>query len=104
MTSDLSFRPATAVLLAAGLGTRMKSSRPKALQHLAGGPMLAHLLSNAAEVFDRLVVVIGPDMADVAEVAAPYPVVIQHDRLGTANAVLTAEEWFGKYVERAVLL
>ncbi|MCP1214288.1 bifunctional UDP-N-acetylglucosamine diphosphorylase/glucosamine-1-phosphate N-acetyltransferase GlmU [Acetobacter okinawensis] len=96
MTSDPSFRPATAVLLAAGLGTRMKSSRPKALQHLAGGPMLAHLLTNAAEVFDRLVVVIGPDMADVAEVAAPYPVVIQHERLGTAHAALQAEEWFGE--------
>ena len=96
MTSDPSFRPATAVLLAAGLGTRMKSARPKALQHLAGGPMLAHLLTNAAEVFDRLVVVIGPDMADVAEVAAPYPVVIQHDRLGTAHAALQAENWFGE--------
>ncbi|MDN6714781.1 MAG: NTP transferase domain-containing protein, partial [Acetobacter sp.] len=95
MTSDPAFRPATAVLLAAGLGTRMKSSRPKALQHLAGGPMLAHLLRNAAEVFDRLVVVIGPEMADVAEVAAPYPVVIQHERLGTAHAALQAAQWFG---------
>lgn len=96
MTSDPSFRPATAVLLAAGLGTRMKSSRPKALQHLAGGPMLAHLLRNAAEVFDRLVVVIGPEMADVAEIAAPYPVVVQHERLGTAHAALQAADWFGE--------
>ena len=95
MTSISAPRPATAVLLAAGLGTRMKSSRPKAMQSLGGRPMLAHLLANAAEVFDRLVVVIGPDMEEVAELAAPYPVVVQQERLGTAHAALQAEAWFG---------
>lgn len=95
MTASSLSRPATAVLLAAGLGTRMKSSRPKAMQRLAGRPMLAHLIANAADVFDRLVVVIGPGMEDVAELAAPYPVVIQHDRLGTAHAALQAEAYFG---------
>ncbi|GBQ04515.1 bifunctional UDP-N-acetylglucosamine diphosphorylase/glucosamine-1-phosphate N-acetyltransferase GlmU [Acetobacter cerevisiae] len=96
MTSSPASRPATAVLLAAGLGTRMKSSRPKAMQRLAGRPMLAHLIASAAEVFDRLVVVIGPEMGDVAELAAPYPVVIQHERLGTAHAALQAEAYFGE--------
>jgi len=96
MTSPLPSRPATAVLLAAGLGTRMKSSRPKAMQRLAGRPMLAHLIANAADVFDRLVVVIGPEMEDVAELAAPYPVVVQHERLGTAHAALQAEAYFGE--------
>ncbi|GCD56207.1 bifunctional UDP-N-acetylglucosamine diphosphorylase/glucosamine-1-phosphate N-acetyltransferase GlmU [Acetobacter pasteurianus] len=95
MTSISAPRPATAVLLAAGLGTRMKSSRPKTMQSLGGRPMLAHLLANAAEVFDRLVVVIGPDMEEVAELAAPYPVVVQQERLGTAHAALQAEAWFG---------
>ena len=95
MTSISAPRPATAVLLAAGLGTRMKSSHPKAMQSLGGRPMLAHLLANAAEVFDRLVVVIGPDMEEVAELAAPYPVVVQQERLGTAHAALQAEAWFG---------
>ncbi|MCG0997918.1 bifunctional UDP-N-acetylglucosamine diphosphorylase/glucosamine-1-phosphate N-acetyltransferase GlmU [Acetobacter persici] len=95
MTSPSASRPATAVLLAAGLGTRMKSSRPKAMQRLAGRPMLAHLIASASEVFDRLVVVIGPEMGDVAELAAPYPVVIQHERLGTAHAALQAEAYFG---------
>lgn len=95
MTSSPASRPATAVLLAAGLGTRMKSSRPKAMQRLAGRPMLAHLIASAAEVFDRLVVVVGPEMGDVAELAAPYPVVIQHERLGTAHAALQAEAYFG---------
>ncbi|MFT8674540.1 MAG: bifunctional UDP-N-acetylglucosamine diphosphorylase/glucosamine-1-phosphate N-acetyltransferase GlmU [Acetobacter sp.] len=95
MTSLPSSRPATAVLLAAGLGTRMKSSRPKAIQTLAGQPMLAHLIASAAEVFDRLVIVVGPDMEDVSALAAPFPVVVQHERLGTAHAALQAEPWFG---------
>lgn len=89
-------RPATAVLLAAGLGTRMKSAHPKAMQRLAGRPMLAHLIANAAKVFEKLVVVIGPEMADVAELAAPHPVVVQHERLGTAHAALQAEAYFGE--------
>lgn len=96
MTGLSPSRPATAVLLAAGLGTRMKSSRPKAMQPIAGQPMLAHLLANAAEVFDRLVVVVGPDMEDVAQLAAPFPVVVQTERLGTAHAALQAEDWFGE--------
>jgi bifunctional UDP-N-acetylglucosamine pyrophosphorylase/glucosamine-1-phosphate N-acetyltransferase len=95
MTSFSSSRPATAVLLAAGLGTRMKSSRAKAMQQIAGLPMLAHLLASASTVFDRLVVVIGPGMEEVAELVAPYPVIIQHERLGTAHAALQAEACFG---------
>ncbi|MFT8657169.1 MAG: bifunctional UDP-N-acetylglucosamine diphosphorylase/glucosamine-1-phosphate N-acetyltransferase GlmU [Acetobacter papayae] len=95
MSSFSPSRPATAVLLAAGLGTRMKSSRAKAMQQIAGLPMLAHLLASASAVFDRLVVVIGPGMEDVAELVAPYPVIIQHDRLGTAHAALQAAACFG---------
>ncbi len=58
--------------------------------------MLAHLIANAAAVFDKLVVVIGPEMADVAELAAPHTVVVQHERLGTAHAALQAEAYFGE--------
>jgi bifunctional N-acetylglucosamine-1-phosphate-uridyltransferase/glucosamine-1-phosphate-acetyltransferase GlmU-like protein len=51
----------TAVILAAGFGTRMKSALPKTLHRIAGSPMLRHLLASCEEVFDRIVVV-GPDM------------------------------------------
>ncbi len=85
----------TAILLAAGLGTRMKSSRPKALHPIAGRPMLRHLMASCAGVFERIVVVAGPGMEALAEVAAPHPVVIQHDRLGTAHAALQAAGHFG---------
>ncbi len=86
---------ATAILLAAGLGTRMKSALPKALHPLAGRPMLTHLLGSCAGVFDRAVVVVGPEMEGVALAAAPHPVAVQHERLGTGHAALQAAPWFG---------
>jgi len=85
----------TAVLLAAGLGTRMKSATPKALHRIAGRPMLQHLIASCAEVFDRIVVVAGPDMAALEQAAAPHPMVVQADRLGTAHAALQAAAHFG---------
>ena len=86
----------TAIILAAGLGTRMKSRLPKVLHPIAGRPMLRHLLDSAAQVFDRIVVVVGPDMERVAAIAAPWPVVVQQDRLGTAHAALQAADQFGE--------
>ncbi len=86
---------ATAILLAAGLGTRMNSTLPKALHPIAGRPMLRHLLESCAGVFDRAVVVAGPGMEALAAAAAPHPVVVQHERLGTAHAALQAAMEFG---------
>ena len=87
---------ATAIILAAGLGTRMKSALPKALHPIAGRPMLAHLLDAAGAVFDRIVIVAGPGMPGLAAAAAPHPVVVQHERLGTAHAALQAADLFGE--------
>ena len=87
--------PATAVLLAAGSGTRMKSALPKPLHKIAGRPMLSHLIDSCAAVFERIVVVIGPEMEEVAKLATPRPVVVQEERLGTAHAALQAAGHFG---------
>ena len=57
--------------------------------------MLAHLIASCAEVFDRIVVVIGPGMDTLAAIAAPHAVVVQTDRLGTAHAALQAAAHFG---------
>ena len=86
---------ATAILLAAGLGTRMKSTLPKALHPLAGRPMLNHLLGSCTGVFGRAVIVAGPEMEALAAAAAPHTVVVQHERLGTAHAALQAAAEFG---------
>ena len=87
---------ATAILLAAGLGTRMKSARPKTLHEIAGRSMLRHLLASCEGAFDRIVVVLGPDMESVAREAAPHAHVVQQDRLGTAHAALQAVAHFGE--------
>jgi bifunctional UDP-N-acetylglucosamine pyrophosphorylase/glucosamine-1-phosphate N-acetyltransferase len=81
---------AAAILLAAGLGTRMRSSLPKALHPIAGRPMLRHLLAAAETAFDRAVVVVGPDMPGLEKAGAPHPTVVQRERLGTGHAALQA--------------
>ena len=86
---------ATAVILAAGLGTRMKSALPKAMHPIAGRPMLAHLMASVTPVFDRVAVVTGPEMPEVTRAAAPHDVVVQAERLGTAHAALQAAPAFG---------
>jgi bifunctional UDP-N-acetylglucosamine pyrophosphorylase/glucosamine-1-phosphate N-acetyltransferase len=85
----------TAVVLAAGLGTRMKSAQPKTLHKIAGRSMLRHLLASCEPVFDRIVVVIGPDMEQVRKEAAPHACVVQQERRGTAHAALVAAPRFG---------
>lgn len=80
----------TAIILAAGLGTRMRSLAPKALAPLGGKPMLWHLLQSCRSVFARTVVVAGPEAPEVAALAAPDPVLVQEQRLGTAHAALVA--------------
>ncbi len=87
---------ATAVILAAGLGTRMRSTRPKVLHEIAFRPMLHHLIAACEAAFDRIVVVSGPDMAAVAQAARPHATVVQHERLGTAHAALQAAGLFGE--------
>jgi bifunctional UDP-N-acetylglucosamine pyrophosphorylase/glucosamine-1-phosphate N-acetyltransferase len=81
---------AAAILLAAGLGTRMRSALPKALHPIAGRPMLQHLLAAVQPVFERVVVVVGPDMPGLERAAAPHATVVQAERLGTAHAALQA--------------
>ena len=48
-----------AVILAAGEGTRMKSSLPKVLHRLCGKPMLWHVLESAKAVTGRQVIITG---------------------------------------------
>ena len=85
------------IILAAGQGTRMKSARPKVLHPIAGRSMLAHVMSASSAIkSDTTIVVVGPDMDDVAaEARTQTPdaqIVVQKDRRGTADAVLAARD------------
>ena len=86
----------TALIIAAGLGTRMKSALPKAAHKIAGREMLAHLIHAAEQVFDRIAVVVGPEMKLLEKLAAPHAVAVQLERLGTAHATRQAEMFFGE--------
>ena len=81
-----------AVVLAAGQGTRMKSSLPKVLHKVAGRPMINHLLATVDSLnADKAVVVISEGMKDsVAKAVAPHSVAVQHEQLGTGDAVKAA--------------
>ncbi len=87
-----------AVILSAGLGTRMKSAVPKVLHPLAGRPMILHLLETLAPLgLEPLVVVVGDGMDEVAETVKPHPIVVQKPALGTGHAVLAAKEALGDF-------
>jgi bifunctional UDP-N-acetylglucosamine pyrophosphorylase/glucosamine-1-phosphate N-acetyltransferase len=86
-----------AIILAAGLGTRMRSALPKALHPIAGRPMLNHLLAACEQVFDRIVVVVGPDMPALEVAARPHATVVQTERLGTGHAALQAAPMLRDY-------
>jgi bifunctional UDP-N-acetylglucosamine pyrophosphorylase/glucosamine-1-phosphate N-acetyltransferase len=83
----------TAVLLAAGQGTRMKSDLPKMLHPICGKPMLAHSLASVMQASDESpVVIVGHEADQVREsVSGGVRFVIQDRQLGTGHAVMQAE-------------
>jgi bifunctional UDP-N-acetylglucosamine pyrophosphorylase/glucosamine-1-phosphate N-acetyltransferase len=87
--------PVALVILAAGLGTRMNSDRPKVLHEIAGAPLLHHAM-RAGQALDpaRTVIVAGHGAAEVTAAAAAFDpeatVVIQAEQKGTGHAVATA--------------
>jgi len=106
-----------AIVLARGLGTRMRASDPsanltpdqqraadaglKAMIPLNGRPFLDYILSSLADAgVDRVALVVAPDHAAVRNYYSGTPpervrldFVVQERPLGTANAVLAAESW-----------
>ena len=89
-------RPLGVVVLAAGQGTRMRSSRPKVLHAVAGKTMLRHVLDAVEQLRPaRCVVVVGPGQDAVAAAAAPHATAWQAERLGTGHAVQAAHAALG---------
>ena len=83
-----------AIVLAAGEGSRMRSSRPKPLHHLCGRPMLQHIVDAVAGVLpESVVVVVGHRgdwvtkvMVELAPDGVPLSFVTQAEQLGTGDA------------------
>jgi len=83
----------TAVLLAAGQGTRMKSSLPKVLHPLCGKPMVWHVLEALKQAAtEKPVVVIGHGADEVKKyLGESADCVLQEPQLGTGHAAMQAE-------------
>jgi bifunctional UDP-N-acetylglucosamine pyrophosphorylase / glucosamine-1-phosphate N-acetyltransferase len=89
-------RSCLAIVLTAGEGSRMHSTRPKVLHAIAGRSLLAHVLTAVAEAnTSSVAVVVGPGQdAVTAEAKAVLPdaaCFVQQERKGTAHAVLAAK-------------
>src|SRR5271165_2073737 len=94
----MTYRPLSAVVLAAGEGTRMRSERPKPLHLLCGRPMVLHVLDALAELdVDRVVVVVGHRgewvtklLTDHAPAGLDIEFVEQPTQRGTGDATAVA--------------
>src|SRR4030067_271978 len=82
------------IILAAGLGTRMKSNLVKILHPLAGMPMLAYTLGIAKSLRpEKIVAVIGHQADKVKDTFSDYDInwAIQKEQKGTGHAVMQAK-------------
>src|SRR5215468_4202907 len=101
--------PLDILILAAGLGTRMRSKTAKVLHLLDGRPLITHVCRTAAALAPRKVfVVVGHQAEDVTKaVLQELPpeqtiIVEQREQLGTGDAVNSAREYLEN--DDAVLL
>lgn len=86
-----SHTPFAVVILAAGKGTRMKSTLPKVMHKLAGRPMISWVVEKAEALgADKIIVVTAPDMDDVAAAVAPHATALQREQKGTGDALKAA--------------
>jgi len=97
----------TAVILAAGQGTRMKSSRPKVLHQILGRPMVAYLLDTLKDLgVQDIVVVVGYQADKVQEALKDFGArfVVQEPQLGTGHAVQVAMQTVGPEARTVLVL
>jgi bifunctional UDP-N-acetylglucosamine pyrophosphorylase/glucosamine-1-phosphate N-acetyltransferase len=88
--------PTVAVVLAAGMGTRMSSALPKVLHPVAGRPLLEWVLEAArSAAARRTLVVVGHGAEEVQEAVAGGDVswVIQAEQRGTGHALAQVEPY-----------
>lgn len=100
-SSSSSSRPITAIILAAGKGTRMKSDLPKVVHPVGGRPMVCAVVDAClASGVTRIVAVVGYQQEKVREALASYggkvEYAVQAEQLGTGHAVQCAASLLAK--------
>jgi UDP-N-acetylglucosamine diphosphorylase/glucosamine-1-phosphate N-acetyltransferase len=97
-----------AVILAAGLGKRMKSDKAKVLHVINGKPMVMYVIETAKKIAgDNIIVVIGKQAEKVSEIVSKeYKVIfaLQKEQLGTGHAVKCALPFLPEYSEQVLIL
>jgi len=89
--------PVTVVILAAGLGTRMKSRRAKVLHEAGGQALIEHTVDTALSLAqpDRIFVVVGHQADQVKSTVEGRGVSFIHqtEQKGTGHALIAGREW-----------
>ena len=95
----------SAIILAAGKGTRMKSDLPKVVHLVGGRPMVCAVVDACLEAgCKRIVTIVGYKQEDVRSALASYPQVeyaVQEEQLGTGHAVACARAAFTSEIAQA---
>lgn len=102
-------RNCLSIILAAGEGTRMKSSLPKVLHKIAGLPLICHVIKQMEAVdTSQLAVIVGFGAKDVTEIVQSFAknavIFEQEERLGTAHAVLSARAALQKELDDVLIV
>ena len=96
------------VILAAGLGTRMKSNKAKVLHKVCGKPMVKYVVETAGKIAgSNLVLVVGHQAEDVRQTVADlgtFRYAYQKEQLGTGHAVLCALPLIPDRCQQVVIL
>ncbi|WP_370187475.1 bifunctional UDP-N-acetylglucosamine diphosphorylase/glucosamine-1-phosphate N-acetyltransferase GlmU [Aeromicrobium sp.] len=106
---ETSSSPVTAIVLAAGAGTRMKSRTAKVLHELGGRSMLVHALQAVRQVgAARVVAVVGHDREQVSAAVTAHDAgivqAVQEEQRGTGHAVRVALDALDDVPEGTVLV
>jgi UDP-N-acetylglucosamine diphosphorylase/glucosamine-1-phosphate N-acetyltransferase len=96
------------VILAAGLGTRMKSNKAKVLHAICGKPMVSYVVETAQKVAgDNVVLVVGHQADEVRRTVSQkgtFYFALQTEQLGTGHAVLCALPHIPDFCREVVIL
>lgn len=89
------------VIMAAGKGTRLKSKRPKVLHEIGGKPLLAHVISSAAQAVpaNDIFVIVGHQAQQVQDAVknAGVQFILQAEQRGTGHAIMCARPHVEQY-------
>ena len=95
----------TAIILAAGKGSRMKSSLSKPLHKIAGFEMISWVIDAATSAgAEHIIPVISDDTPELAAFLSGYSLAIQKNQKGTADAVMAALPHFKNLAQPILVL